>query len=445
MIPGHQVPDAVQWHEGMLLAPQHFQLASTRSEELLHYHVRAASPFHWGIRRLRLDPVLLSGGTLRVTELEAVMPDGVLVVHGPGREGTLEAELGLYAEEARRAPLTVHLAVPARRREGEPFAGTLARHESYEGREVPDENTGEAALAVPRLRPRASLLVTETPPEKYVSFPLARVTFAGESFGLTDFVPPQLGVSPASALGDECARLARRVREKAVYLCDKVRANASGTRSAAVTEMQLAVQAMIAELPHLEAVLATGVSHPLDAYLSLCSLAGRLGPLGLVVPPVFRAYDHDDLRGTFAPVLDFCGRMLDAVQETYTATPFHFADGGFNLALRAEWMARTLVVGVVPQTGMSEADAAAWLEETRIASRSRMQSVRERRIRGAERKRIDTVGDLGLVGGKGTVLFAIRVEPDLIEPDDVLQVAHPAEHTGRARPRELLLYTRSKM
>ena len=445
MIPGHQVPDGVQWHEGMLLAPQHFQLAATRSEELLGYHVRAASPFHWGIRRLRLDPVLLSSGTLRVTELEAVMPDGLLVVHGPGREGVLEAELGLYAEEARRAPLTVHLAVPARRREGEPFAGSLARYESYEGREVPDENTGEAALSVPRLRPRAALLVTQTPPDKYVSFPLARVAFADESFALADFVPPQLGVSPASTLGDECARLARRVREKAVYLCDKVRANASGTRSAAAAEMQLAVQAMTAELPRLEAVLATGVSHPLDVYLVLCSLAGRLGPLGMVVPPVFRAYDHDDLRATFAPVLEFCGRMLDAVQETYTATPFHFDQGAFGLALRPEWMARTLVVGVVPQTGMSEADAAAWFEETRIASRGRMQSVRERRIRGAERKRIDTVGDLGLVGGKGTVLFAIRVEPELIDADDVLQVAHPAEHTGRARPREMLLYTRSRM
>ncbi len=445
MIPGHRVPDAVQWHEGMLLAPQHFQLAATRAEELLHYHVRAASPFHWGIRRLRLDPVLLSSGTLRVTELEAVMPDGLLVVHGAGREAPLEAELGLYAEEARRGPLTVHLAVPARRREGEPFAGSLARYESYEGREVADENTGEGAMPVPRQRPRAALLVTQAPPDKYVSFPLARVSFAGESFDLTDFVPPQLGVSPASPLGDECARLARRVREKAVYLCDKVRANASGTKSGAAAEMQMAVQSMVAELPRLEAVLATGVAHPLDVYLALCSLAGRLGPLGMVVPPVFRAYDHDDLRGTFAPVLEFCGRMLDAVQETYTATPFHFEGGGFALALRPEWMARTLVVGVVPQAGMSEADAAAWMEETRIASRGRMQSVRERRIRGAERKRIDTVGDLGLVGGKGTVLFAIRVEPELIEAEDVLQVAHPAEHTGRPRPREMLLYTRSRM
>lgn len=445
MISGNRVPDAVQWHEGMLLAPQHFQLAATRSEELLHYHVLAASPFHWGIRRLRFDTALLAGGIVRVTELEAVLPDGLLVVYGADRGTPLEADLNLYAEEARRGPLTVHLAVPARRREDQPFAGTLARYESFEGREVADDNTGEGAIPVPRLRPRASLLVTQTPPDKYVSIPLARVAFADEAFSLTDFVPPQLGVSPASPLGEACVRRARRVREKALYLCEKARAGASGSRNGSAAEMQSAVQALVAELPHLDAVLATGVSHPLTVYLALCSLAGRLGSLGMVVPPSFRGYDHDDLWATFAPVLEFCDRMLDAVQETYTATPFHFGDGGFNLALRPEWMARTLVVGVVPQAGMTEADAAAWFEETRIATRGRMQSVRDRRIRGSERKRIDTVGDLGLVGGKGTVLFAIRVDPDLVEAEDVLQVAHPAEHTGRPRPREMYLYTRSRL
>jgi len=40
------VPAAVHWHEGMLLAPQHFQRAALRSEALQAYHITAASPFH---------------------------------------------------------------------------------------------------------------------------------------------------------------------------------------------------------------------------------------------------------------------------------------------------------------------------------------------------------------------------------------------------------------
>jgi len=59
MIDAHDLPGAIQWHEGMLLAPQHFQQLSIRYEELLHYHLMMISPFHWGIRRLKIDQVLL--------------------------------------------------------------------------------------------------------------------------------------------------------------------------------------------------------------------------------------------------------------------------------------------------------------------------------------------------------------------------------------------------
>lgn len=443
MSSGQQVPDAVQWHEGMLLVPQHFQLAASRAEELLAYHVRTASPFHWGVRRLRHDPALLVGGTYRVTELEAVLPDGLLVLLGPDRGAPLEVELD--AEAARRGPLTVHLAVPARRREGEPFAGSLPRYESVDGRPVLDENTGDGAVAIPRLRPRATLLVTATPPDKYVSLPLARISFKDETFALTEFVPPALEVAVSSPLGSLCGRVARRVREKAVYLSERVRTTAGAGPGRAVAQMQAAASSLVSELPHLEAVLATGATHPYPVYLALCTLAGRLAAVGTgLVPPVFPRYDHDDPWGSFVPVVDFCTRMLDAVQETYTATLFHFEEGSFTLALRPEWVGRTLLVGVAGPAGMSEADAAAWMQEARIASRNRMPSVRERRIRGAERRPVENAGDLGLVVPRGVVLFAIRADAEFIDPDEVLQIAHPAEHTGRPRPREISLFTRSR-
>ncbi|HYL06343.1 MAG TPA: hypothetical protein VE075_09905, partial [Thermoanaerobaculia bacterium] len=62
----YDVPPAIQWHEGMLLAPQHFQLFAQRQELLLQYHAAAISPFHWGVRSCRVDPVMLVDGTFRV-------------------------------------------------------------------------------------------------------------------------------------------------------------------------------------------------------------------------------------------------------------------------------------------------------------------------------------------------------------------------------------------
>ena len=75
------IPEAVQWHEGMLLSPQHFQLAARRTEALSAYLLEAAAPFCWGVRRLQIDTALLLEAVFRVVELEAVLPDGLVVVY----------------------------------------------------------------------------------------------------------------------------------------------------------------------------------------------------------------------------------------------------------------------------------------------------------------------------------------------------------------------------
>jgi hypothetical protein len=51
-------PDRIQWHEGMLLSPQHFQQEAARVDALVAWHTLASSPYSWGIRRLELDQSL---------------------------------------------------------------------------------------------------------------------------------------------------------------------------------------------------------------------------------------------------------------------------------------------------------------------------------------------------------------------------------------------------
>ena len=73
MTDARDLPDLIQWHEGMLLAPQHFQQAEVRNEGLLHYHMGAAAPFHWGVRRLQIDSRALASGILNLSEIEAIL------------------------------------------------------------------------------------------------------------------------------------------------------------------------------------------------------------------------------------------------------------------------------------------------------------------------------------------------------------------------------------
>lgn len=42
------LPDAVCWHEGMQLLPQHFQLQGLRAEVVTALCASAANPWFWG-------------------------------------------------------------------------------------------------------------------------------------------------------------------------------------------------------------------------------------------------------------------------------------------------------------------------------------------------------------------------------------------------------------
>src|ERR1700678_750902 len=70
------IPDLVRWYEGMLLLPEHFQAAAHRQEAVVPYLTFAAAPYAWGVAALEAP---LDKGVFKVTRIEAVMPDGMLV------------------------------------------------------------------------------------------------------------------------------------------------------------------------------------------------------------------------------------------------------------------------------------------------------------------------------------------------------------------------------
>lgn len=436
MIDGRDLPDAIQWHEGMLLAPQHFQQADIRSEGLVHYHTGVIAPFHWGVRTLQYDDRALASGVFQITRLEAVLPDGVLV------NTPLQVDLNPFAEEkGGRGELTIHLAVPARRGPTEPIAGSVPRYESVEGYPVADEQLGEGAVRIPRLRPAAQLLVTDTPAEKYTSFPLAKITIERGNYSATDFVPPVLSAHAVGYPGTAVAELARAVREKARFLSDKVRASSAMARSDKIRELQSMVEKLFAGLPQLEALLAVPHTHPFQVYSALTALAGHMAGLtpGLL-PKGFERYDHNNLRSSFDEILRFCYRMVNSVEQAYEVIPFQFERDAFRLRLRPAWQGTSAVIGAVGAPGATESSVLSWLMESRIGTADRIKSIEDRRIRGAARDRIDSDDELGLVPSSGVLLFRVQLDPEFVTAEEVLTLSHPAERQGRERPAEIVFF-----
>lgn len=429
------VPPAIKWEEGMLLAPQHFQWMSQRQESLLHYHSSNISPFHWGIRHLEVDTVKLVDGLFRVLELEAVMPDGLVVSYSAGEGPDLAFDLTTLKD--RQKPAMVHLAVVAR------TSGLkLAERYAEESRPVPDENTGEGDLPLLVMKPRLQLLPGGDVPPKYVSFPLAEVKYEHEVYTRTRFEPPMLRVAPVSALHKLCSDITTTLREKAATLADQARST-SDVFAPQRLETKLLIHCLVGELPAFEAVLGSGNVHPFQLYVSFCSLLGHVaGASRSLIPPPLDRYDHNDLMASFEQVRASIVRALEeGIHESYIAYTFSRDGEAFRLFFDPEWMTRPLVIGVRAPAGVSTAAMTAWVAASIIGSRSHVESLHIRRMPGVQRREIDA--DADLVPANGVTLFALTPDPQHITPGEDLVVLRPGEGSS-VSPAQIVLYVKKR-
>ena len=245
-------------------------------------------------------------------------------------------------------------------------------------------------------------------------------------------------------VGDLCQRMTKRLREKAVFFSEQARSPASKAGMPLVLETKNIASSLVAALPHFEAVLNTGLSHPYAVYLGLCSLAGHLAALGeALVPPDFRPYNHNDLRGAFTPVVEFAHRMIDqGIPETYSTIPFNLENGIFSLRFDGAWMDRRLILAVRAEPGTSEREVVSWLEGALIGSSKKISSMRGNRILGPARERIDR--DEELLPARGVVLFALKPDPQFVEPNEVLQILNLGDRAGAVKPAEIVLHVKKR-
>lgn len=435
-ITAREVPPPIQWHEGMLLTPQHFQQLSLRHELLVHYHAAATAPFHWGVRHIEIDPVALVDGVFRVLDLEAVLPDGLVITQSTGDVPELSADLTARIDEMKHKPLTVHLAIVARGR----GLAMSERYNSEDGAAVADENTGDGALPMPVLKPKVQLILGDDIPPKYVTFPLAKIAYRNEAFTRARFEPPWLRVAPGTTLYELCSSLAARLRERGTYLAEQVRSPSSSASIPQLLDTKLMVHALVGELPAFEALLRSGATHPFPLYVSLCALLGHVSGLGRsLVPPVLEPYDHNDVLSSFEQVFGAITKAVsEGVHEAYT--PYQFIVNGdeFHLPFDPNWSGRHVVLGVRAPSGVSDQEMAQWVSNSVIASRSKIVPLRDSRVTGTQRQQIDAEADL--VPPRGVTLYNLTQDARHVQPGEDLVVLHPG---ARLRPDSIVLFVRN--
>ncbi|MGL5784606.1 MAG: type VI secretion system baseplate subunit TssK [Alphaproteobacteria bacterium] len=437
------LPYPVQWYEGMLLMPQHFQQADQLHHKLLEYHFSVASPYHWGIRDLFVDAGQFANGVFRVLSLEGILPDGTVIFFPQGFDDVLEVALAPHGAASQQTPLKVYLCLPEAHLFGDGFENkSLPRYESIEALPVSDDNTGENPIPLARLKPKLQLIVSQVPPARYVSMPLAEISMAGNAFIQTTFIPPLLRVDLAFPLGQTCLGLVQRLRDKISYLQGKIQnlhLDALNTQNS--REAESIRKRLITGLLPLEAALnAKGGLHPYELFKALTQLASQGAPLRHVInAPVFPAYDHANLQDTFQPLFDFMDNVLNNVEESYIAIPFEQQDRVYSLPLREAWLTDSFVLGFQVQPGMLEDDLVDWIQGCVIATDSFVRIAQDNRVLGANRELIDEAPHLHLTPFRGTVLCEVKWDERFIRSKETLHIFNISD-TANSRPQQIVLY-----
>jgi type VI secretion system protein ImpJ len=434
-----EIPSAVQWHEGMLLCPQHFQQQDARSDALSHLHNSVSSPFPWGVLRYDVDRARLVAARFRLNELEAVMPEGLAVVLDGENHDGLSVDISAHEAAARAGGVVVFLAVARHRTGAALVEGHLARFDSVSEAPVADLNTGDNEVEMPRLRARLQLFVGEPPPMSYTSFPLATIGFEDGAFRLTDFLPACLAIEPGSPVDLVCRGLATRLREKASAITDQSAGPNGGADEPLSMQSRSLVHALTAALPAFEAILATGTAHPFALYLALCDVVGQVAGAGASgVAPLLEPYDHNNLRESFERACAYVNGVIDGIRENYAARRFVREDDRFSIELPAALDEGALTVGMRAGAGMDQDALSQWLLTSLIGTQDRIDSMLARRVLGPNRHAIDREPRLGLIPPRGVVLFSIERAAEYVESEGTLVIMNL---NAGPLPAEILFYT----
>lgn len=431
----------VQWHEGMLLMPQHFQQMDMRMENIITYSMSYAVPFFWGIINLKIDEALLTQGIFRPFELEAIMPDGFLVVGLSDSQPPLEIDLTPFQDKIEATPHYIYLCIPHQRKPDQEEGGELARYKSSFTPHIVDINTGEQAIDIPCLIPNLSLHVGLEPPAHYTALPIAQVSYDTKSFDLTEYIPPLIQVDALSTLGKMCHELTYQIRQKLGYLQQKVQAVTERiTKDFFFEELEEIRLKLIAGLLPFEAVLATGKAHPFYLYQALCGLAAHISGVKYGdIPPRLEPYDHLDMMKNYSQLIQYIEKVLGEIEESYTVIPFTLNERVFTLQLQSAWIGDRLILGARAHPGTTTEDLIQWIKNCVIVTDKYITIAKDDRVLGASRKFVSEVPSMNLVPTKGVQLFIVDIDQRYIDSRGVLCLFNFSDDDS-TRPLEVVLY-----
>lgn len=329
----------VVWSEGMLLQPQHLQQHDRYWQSQLEARVAALTPYGYGFSALQLDEQQLALGKLALQSCRAVLPDGTPF------DLPAEDDLPLPLEvpsDARN--MLVVLALPLRRH-GVAEIGNhdgpdnFARHRS-DDYEVWDSNglDNSALMQVGKLRLRIALQSEVA--NAYATIGIARVVERRADNRVVldpEYCAPCLDFRAAPPLAGFIDELVGLLHQRGDALAGRL--SQPGAAGAAEIADFLLLQLLNRAEPLFAHLAGATGTHPERLYRAMLELAGELATFTEAGKrsATYPLYRHDDLTGSFAPLITDLRRALSTVMDAQAVLiPLEERQFGIRVAVMAD-------------------------------------------------------------------------------------------------------------
>lgn len=435
-----KIPNRIQWHEGMLLSPQHFQVESARIDSMVAWHTVAINSSNWGVKKCKFDIGLLASGKLRILKLDGFMPNGFAIEHDAHNSdfNPLELDLDNHKEELKDSSLNVYLAIANKRSMNS--GDEVSMFKSLVSEPVKDEVSDAVDADIPRLKPVLKLFAGDPPSGMFTFFRLCTVVNENDVLHLGDALSPMMDLTAAPRLIDEIRKFIETLRAKATFIARQI----SGLKDSKKTDEQFLLSQrlnlLVNGLPMLEGIIQSKFISPYTMYLGLCNL---LGPISQIregsLPPSPPQYDHNSPYDAFKNLLDKLNQLVSEVSQDYREIPFIWNEVLFELVLRKEWIGQSIVVGT---KGLKSSEAEEWMSSVIIGSKNSIPDLRERRVLGARRRKVIHVDELRLRSLPGVSFFEILTPKDLSQDDSRLVISPTSRSAVINKPESLLLFVK---
>src|SRR5215475_9752532 len=311
----------VIWSEGLFLQPQHFQQQDRHLEAWVEGRTGPLAAYHWGFVTLAIDEPQLTLGKLALASARGILPDGTPFDFPATGAGPKPLEVPVDAKD-----VLVLLALPVRRAggqeadlDGESAAG-LERYAVDEfgvGDSTASEQT--ALIQVGRLRLRLMLATEAT--DAYAAIGVARITERRSD---------NQAVREEPALASYARELHGLLHQRGEAMAETL--GQPGRGGVAEIADFLFLQAVNRFEPLFAHLVQAPLLHPERLYAACLALAGDLAIFARESrrPVAFPNYRHDDLEGTFRPLIAELRRNLSITIER-AATPIELQERRHNV------------------------------------------------------------------------------------------------------------------